>query len=291
MTLAPMVEVIPIDRIQILNARVRHRKTHQQIVTSIERVGLKRPIKVKRQADDGGQPTYGLICGQGRIEAFQMLGETHIPAIVVEATANQCLIESLVENVARRPHRGIDLMREVGALKARGYNDIQIAAKIGMTPSWVNMITHLLSAGEERLVSAVETGLLPLSVAMQIARTDDEGAQIALADAYAQGLIKGAKVAVLRSIVSRRSRKVGDSGMGRPTGRKFTADDLMKLYEQETERQQGLIRKADYAQERVGVVVAALRDLLAQDEFQRLLEGEGLSTMPKVLADRVVCGS
>lgn len=175
MTTAPVVETIPIDRIQILNARVRHRKTHQEIVTSIERVGLERPIKVTRLATDGAQSTYGLICGQGRIEALQALGETHIPAIVVEATSNQCLIESLVENVARRPHRGIDLMREVGALKTRGYDDIQIADKIGMTASWVNMITRLLNAGEERLVSAVETGLLPVSVAIQISRTDDDG--------------------------------------------------------------------------------------------------------------------
>lgn len=112
-------------------------------------------------------------------------------------------------------------------------------------------------------------------------------AQMALAEAYAQGLIKGTKVAALRRIVSRRSRKVGDTGMGRHNGRKLTADGLMGLYEQETQRQRGLIRKADYAQERVGVVVAALRDLLAQDDFQRLLDAEGLFSMPKVLADRV----
>ena len=50
---------------------------------------------------------------------------------------------SLVENCARRQHRAIDLMQEVGALRKRGYNDREIAGKIGVTPEYVNMIAGL----------------------------------------------------------------------------------------------------------------------------------------------------
>lgn len=72
---------------------------------------------------------------------------------------------SLVENCARRQHRPTDLMREIGTLRERGYNDRQIGNKIGVSPDYVGMIAGLLERGEERLVTAVETGLLPLNLA------------------------------------------------------------------------------------------------------------------------------
>jgi ParB family chromosome partitioning protein len=44
---------------------------------------------------------------------------------------------SLVENCARRQHSPIDLMREIGTLRERGYNDRQIGDKIGVSPDYV----------------------------------------------------------------------------------------------------------------------------------------------------------
>ena len=91
---------------------------------------------------------------------------------------------SLVENCARRQHSPIELMREIGNLRKRGYTDRQIAIKIGITADYVGMIAGLLDRGEERLVSAVESGLLPLNLAIEISKTNAEGAQRALMDAY-----------------------------------------------------------------------------------------------------------
>ena len=90
-----------------------------------------------------------------------MLGETKIPAIVVDASEADCLVMSLVENVARRQHRPIDIMHEIGSLSKRGYSDAEIGGKIGLSPAYVAMIVVLLERGEERLVAAVETGLIP----------------------------------------------------------------------------------------------------------------------------------
>src|SRR3546814_11446743 len=60
--------------------------------------------------------------------------------VVVDAAEEDCLVMSLVENCARRQHRAIDLLQEVGRLRKSGYNDAQIARKIGVTPQWVNKI-------------------------------------------------------------------------------------------------------------------------------------------------------
>ena len=126
------VTKIPTDRIRILNPRVRNRRAFEEMVANIASIGLKRPITVAPRP--GTDPTeYDLVCGQGRLEAFIELKQTQIPAIVIDADESQCLVMSLVENCARRQHNPIDLMREIGTLRQRGYSDRQIGAKIGVT--------------------------------------------------------------------------------------------------------------------------------------------------------------
>jgi ParB family chromosome partitioning protein len=220
-----------------------------------------------------------------------MLGETAIPAIVVDATEAECFVMSLVENIARRQHRPIDLMHEVGSLHKRGYSDADIAGKIGVTASWVNMIVVLLNNGEERLVSAVETGLIPISFAIDIARADHSEVQNVLMDAYAAGKIKGKKLATVRRMLDQRMhrhKRIADNGLGRTAPRrKITAADLMRLYQNEAEKQRILVKKSDYAQAKLLFIVEALKDLLSDEGFTTLLRAERLETMPRALKLRI----
>ena len=82
------IEMIPISRITVLNPRARNKRQHREIVNNIEAIGLKRPITVSRR-DGAGGPRYDLVCGEGRLEAFQMLGQTEIPAVVIEASESE----------------------------------------------------------------------------------------------------------------------------------------------------------------------------------------------------------
>ena len=50
------------------------------------------------------------------------LGQTEIPAVVLEASQEDCFVMSLVENLARRQHSPLELMREIGELRKRGYS-------------------------------------------------------------------------------------------------------------------------------------------------------------------------
>lgn len=288
-----LIERIPIEKIAILNPRGRGRRVHREIIENIEAVGLKRPITVSRRRLKDGEERYDLICGQGRIEAFQALGESHIPAIVVELAEEDCLVRSLVENVARPQHRGIDLMREVGALRKRGYSDAEVAEKIGVTPSWVSMIVGLLEKGEERLISAVESGLMPLTLAVTIARSDDSGVQQALADAYADGKIKGRNVELVRRLVERRQRGggLGHQRFGRShTRNRPTAEQLVQLFRREADRQRLIVKKADFVQSRLLFVVQALKELRQESAFANLLRAEQLDTMPRALDARLSGG-
>ncbi|WP_372784831.1 plasmid partitioning protein RepB C-terminal domain-containing protein [Phenylobacterium sp.] len=284
------IEVVPIDRITVLNPRGRGRRVHREIIDNIEAVGLKRPITVSRRRGADGEDRFDLICGQGRLEAFQALGETRIPAIVVDLAEEDCLVRSLVENVARPQHRGIDLMREVGALRKRGYSDAEVAQKIGVTASWVSLIVGLLEKGEERLIGAVESGLIPLTLAVTIARSDDGGIQQALADAYADGRIKGRNVETVRRLLERRQRRggVGPQRFGRSTVRQRpTAEQLVQIFRKEADRQRLIAKKADFVQSRLLFIVQALKELRQDRTFANLLRSEQLDTMPRALDARL----
>ena len=63
------IQLIPIERIDILNPRERNQKAFREIVASIKALGLKKPITVTRRGQ-GAEERYLLVCGQGRVEAF-----------------------------------------------------------------------------------------------------------------------------------------------------------------------------------------------------------------------------
>lgn len=91
---AQRVEWIPLDRITIVNPRTRNKRVFKEIVDNIAQVGLKRPITVTRRMEADG-PFYDLVCGQGRLEAYRALGQAEVPALVVSADPEDCLIASV----------------------------------------------------------------------------------------------------------------------------------------------------------------------------------------------------
>ena len=107
------IKLIPIDRIRILNPRHRDLKKFDVIVQSIKNLGLKKPIQVSlRSAQEAAELEYDLVCGQGRIQAYIALGHKEIPAVVVDVSKEDRLLRSLVENMARRHHAPLALIRE-----------------------------------------------------------------------------------------------------------------------------------------------------------------------------------
>ena len=288
------VTLIPTDRIRILNPRVRNKRAFAEMVENIARIGLKRPITVAPRPGTDPQE-YDLVCGQGRLEAFIQLKQDRIPAIVIDADESDCLVMSLVENFARRQHNPIDLMREIGALRQRGYSDRQIGEKIGVSTEYVTMIAGLLEKGEERLVSAVETGVLPLNLAIQISKTDATGAQKALMDAYTQNKLRGRKLALVRRLIQQRDLRgpqLQNNPLGRRTAKRaVTSEGLVRAYQQEATRQKLLIKKAELTQSRLMFVREAFRTLCTDAHFMTLLRAEGLETMPADLARSVIEGA
>ncbi|MCA9225265.1 MAG: ParB/RepB/Spo0J family partition protein, partial [Planctomycetales bacterium] len=132
------VQLIPTKGINVVNTRTRGREKFKEIVASIKALGLKKPITVSPASGKYGPGEYDLVCGEGRLLAFQSLGETTIPARVQDLTSEDLLLMSLVENLARRQARSAELLEEIAALKRRGYTVQHIAKKTNLTTKYVS---------------------------------------------------------------------------------------------------------------------------------------------------------
>lgn len=285
------IEVIPVADINVVNPRIRSRKSFRDLVDSIESVGLKRPVTVTRRKRERDGAGYDLVCGQGRLEAFKVLGQIEIPAFVITATSQEVMVKSLVENCARRQHSANDLLRDIAGMKKRKYSDAEIARKTGLSSEYVHGVARLLDQGEQRLLRAVESGQIPLTVAVDIASTDDAGIQAALQQAYERNELRGRKLLIARRLVENRRRR--GKGLGAAATKrnvKLSSASLLRAYQEDTDRKRILIRKADSARSRLLFITHALRQLVAEDAFQDILVAEGLSTMPKTLATRISRG-
>lgn len=203
---AQRVEWIALERITVVNPRTRNIRGFRDVVDSIAQVGLKRPITVTRRIEADG-PFYDLVCGQGRLEAYQALGQKEVPALVVTADPEDCLIASLVENCARRQHSAIDLLQDIGGMRERGHSLPAIAQKTGLTLEYVSGVTRLIEKGEQRLLRSVEARAIPLSVAVDIAEAEDHEVQRALQLAYERGDLRGRKLTAAKRLVETRRRR------------------------------------------------------------------------------------
>ncbi|CAG4892226.1 ParB/RepB/Spo0J family partition protein [Paraburkholderia saeva] len=289
--IAGEIELIAVERIRVLNPRTRNRRVHLELVRSIESVGLKRPITVCHTEGTEEIGSYDLVCGQGRLEAFSMLGQKVIPARIISATERECLIKSLVENIARRQSRPVEILENITILRHRGYSNADIGRKIGCSAEWVKNIAGLLDKGERRLLTAVEAGHIPLSLAVDIARSTDSECQNLLMDAYNRGELKGRKISVVRKLLEVRANSGKASGRGesyKARPRTYKPDELRKLYELEANKHKLIIKRSEFTQGRLMGVIEAFKELLQLDEFIQLLSDEKRNSMPEFLKAAVL---
>jgi ParB family chromosome partitioning protein len=283
------VQMIPLDKITVPNPRTRGMKKFRQIIANIAQVGLKKPIIVAPCQTEEGETRYLLGCGQGRMEAFASLGQTEIPAIVIEATREELMLISLIENLARRKRTTIEHVKEIGTMRENGDSQAEIAGKTGLTISYVNAILRLLAKGEERLLGAVEKGQIPISVAVTIAGSNDAAVQKALAEAYEKKELRGKALLTARRLIEERRSRGKELHRGvrsRSTGT-VSSEQLLKAYREETNRQKGIVQRAKLCETKLIFTVSALKQLFEDGNFATLLRAEALDSLPQFLAAQI----
>lgn len=281
------VEMLPIEQIEVVNPRTRGQIKFKQIVASIDKLGLKKPIKVARRNGKDGHIHYDLVCGQGRLEAFRSLGQTIVPAIVVEISRKDLLLQSLVENLARRRYSAVELAKQISLLKDNGYSYEEIARKTNLTCDYVRGILRLLAKGETYLLRAVAQGQIPMTIAITIASAEDAAVQRALAEAYENKSLRGKELLKARRLIALR-RAHGKTGNGiLKADRPITTDRVVKAFTKEMNKQRLLVTKSKLCETRLTFAVTALKSLFKDEHFVTLLRAEGINDMPKFLQENI----
>jgi len=286
----PELRMIPLDRIEVLNPRERNQRKFNLIIDNIGAVGLKKPVTVTPRPGEDGAERYVLVCGEGRFKAFQRLGQTRIPAMVVSVSDEDAFVMSLAENIARRRHQPLELLRGITLLRDKGCSVREISHKTNLHETYVRQILELVDKGEERLLVAVERGKMPITVAILIvgAGEDDKAIQTAMQEAYESGELRGPQLMYAKRLVERR-QFLGRSIARAPPRRKpeVTTSALVRAYQKEVERQRLMVRKSSLVQQRLFFIFAALRKMFEDENFVNVLRLEALETLPKYLAERV----
>ena len=281
------ITLIPVERLRVLNPRTRNPYFFSQLVESIASVGLKRPITVAHGGRDAEGEWHEVLCGQGRLEALKALGETMIPCSIVEASEIDRYLITLTENIARRRHSTAELLGGLQVLRAKGYTTEEIAKKTNLDDSYVNGILQLLEKGEQRLIQAVEKRVMPLWLAVEVARASSDEVQVAMVAAYESKTLTGDQLLRVRRLLSKREAS-GKKMHGRPAPReKPTPQKLLRTYKNEVRRQRMIVQNANLQEQRLLLITSALKRFLADEHFRTLLRAEGVKDIPEAVASRI----
>jgi ParB family chromosome partitioning protein len=282
------IQPIPINKIIVLNPRERSPKSFDDLKDNIKTVGLKKPITVRPSEEKEGH--YELVCGEGRLKSYIANNHKEIPAIIrTDLLQEDAYVMSLVENMARRRHSSVDLMKGISLLDDQGYGVMDISRKTGLANSYVSSILTLLKQGEERLVAAVERGDIPLTIATKIASSPDNEQQ-ALQDAYESEELRGAKFVIAKRLIEKR-RTLGKGIRGRRArtsgDESLSARQMVQKFKTELDRMRILVEKANKTENTLMIATESFYKILQDDNYRTLLRAENIVTMPADLTDMI----
>ena len=271
-------EMIPIDKIRILNHRERDEGQFALNVQSIDAIGQIKDIRVndKFLSKDG---FYELICGEGRLIGHQRLGQTHIRAEIVTCSRKQAYLESLVENLARTRPGTMYFARELKALRDEGWEYDRIAKIACRSVEYIRQYIRLVENGEERLIQGVEQDVFPISFAVLVAQADDATIQNVLMDAFDQGIVNSNNFARARAIIN--ARLDGRRRKGSRT-EAYTVATLTEEIATATEAKDSFAREAQGKESRLYTLLDGLGALWRDTDFMELVVAEKLNTRPEL---------
>lgn len=280
------VHMVKISSIKVVIPRSRNKFRHAEITESIDASGLRKPITIRRIVDK--KYDFALICGQGRLESLTALGEELVPAFILDIDENQAYIMSLVENMARVIPRAGEQFQRIKEMTEQGLTNKEISNSTGLSLHWITSLTMLINKGENKLLSAVESGCIPISFAVEIARVDFEGGQELLIKAFDEGLIKHKDVGKIREILDSRDEGLkgfinNNFGVAKKR-KKMTTDELQQLYQDNIYQHKKIKNKAEYVEIKLLVVGQIFKELISNDIFSKIVSEESLQDVVKVIA-------
>ena len=276
---------IPVEKIKVINPRIRDEEQFQMNVQSIDNNGMLMPIRVNDKfLEKTGM--YELVCGEGRLIAHQRLGKPEITAEVVTCTRKEAYLQSLVENLARTRRDTMQFARELKQLYDEGWDYDRISKVCCNSPQYVQQYICLVEKGEDRLIKGVEQGVFSISFAIQVAQTDNTNIQNVLMDAFDQGIVNCQNFAQARRIINARMERASQAnGDGRKNRAGLTVSMLKKDISELTKAKDSFVREAESKENRFLTLLTAINALWKDQTFVGLVTEEKLQNRPELVGN------
>jgi ParB family chromosome partitioning protein len=246
-------EMIPIDRIKVINSRSRDETQFAMNVQSIDAIGQIKDIRVNDKfLGKDGQGHYELICGEGRLTAQKRLGKSHIRAA-----------------------------RELKNLRDEGWTYEEIGKIACRTTEYVRQYIRLVENGEDRLIQGVEQDVFPISFAVLVATTEGAAIQNVLMDAFDQGIVNSQNFARARSIIAARSDRPQRKGVA-GSAEAYTVATLTSEIASATQAKDSYVREAQGKEGRLFMLLDGIEVIWKDTALQEILQAEGLAHRPEL---------
>lgn len=158
---------IEIQELELKYRRLRltDRSRHSQLVSALVEYGQQTPVLVV--AVKGGAKPYVLIDGYARVAALTSLARDLVEAVVLPLGEPEALVFGHRLAAHRRPSvlEEAWLVREL--IEGHGKNQVQLAASLQRSVSWVSRRLSLLRVLPEPVQEAVQRGVLSAQGAMK----------------------------------------------------------------------------------------------------------------------------
>lgn len=275
--------MIPIDKIKVINPRIRDEEQFQMNVQSIDNNGMLMPIRVNDKfLEKSG--FYELICGEGRLIAHQRLGRSEIKAEAITCTRKEAYLQSLIENLARSRPGTMQFARELKQLRDEGWDYARIGKLCCRSPEYVKQYIGLVENGEHRLIQGVEQGVFPISFAVLVAQSEDANIQNVLMDAFDQRIVNCQNFTRARRIIGARLERASQpNGSAKKTRAGVTITTLKKDIHDLTKSKDSFVREAESKENRFLTLVTAINTLWRDATFVILATEEQVSDRPELV--------
>ncbi len=274
-------EMVPVDKVKVINSRRRDEVQFQMNVQSIDAVGLLKPILVNDNFL-GSTGVYELVCGEGRLTAHKRLGAEQIKAEVTTCSRKEAYLLSLIENLARSRPATMEFARALKRMHDQGWSYEDIGRVACKTHEYIRQYIALVDNGEDRLIRGVEQGLFPISFAIQVARTDDANIQNVLMDAFDQGIVNCQNFARARAIINARFGRKNREGK-KPNTAGYTVKVLVNDIADTTKAKDSYVRESKEKENRLLLLLDGIETLFKDEVLVDMLQQETLAERPNLL--------
>jgi ParB family chromosome partitioning protein len=158
----------------------------RELANNIQEYGQIQPIVLKL---GNNEDTYILAAGERRYRAHQLLGKTHIYAVLTDGSVDEI---ALIENIQREDLPPLELAESLARLmEKRSWNQPKLAETIGKKRTTVNELLRLNQLPKEikERCRTFDTDTISKSLLLQIARLDDPQQQLDAWERAMEGVI------------------------------------------------------------------------------------------------------